>query len=61
MVGVAVMVQRMWALPGSVGRPDVATCGGALASNRPSAEQAWRAFVEAIPADAGSASSLRAD
>ena len=61
MIGVAVMVQRMWALPSSTGDRRDLTCGGALASNRLSAEQSWRAFVEAVPAGAGSTTSFRAE
>ncbi len=61
MVGVAVMVQRMWALPPGTDRLAATTCGGALASNRPAAEQAWRAFVEAVPAGGGSTASLLAE
>jgi hypothetical protein len=52
--------QRMWAL-GLAATGQVMTCGGALASNRPSAEQAWRAFVQAVPAGSGSTTSLRAE
>jgi hypothetical protein len=50
LIGVAVTVQRMWARasPG-IRQNEVTLCGGALAENRPAAEQAWRVFVETVP------------
>jgi hypothetical protein len=49
-MGVAVIVQRMWARTWPTeGRLDVLRCGGALAQNRQAAEQGWRHFVDTIP------------
>lgn len=51
MIGVAVMVQRMWAsTPPGNAPTEVMRCGGALAPNQPRAEQTWRAFVDTLPA-----------
>jgi hypothetical protein len=50
LIGITVIVQRMWARPSpGQGRTPVTWCGGALSANRPGAEQGWRAFVEMIP------------
>lgn len=51
LIGVAVIVQRMWtrAWPGD-GRTEATWCGGALSQNGAKAERAWRAFVDTIPA-----------
>jgi len=50
-MGVVVIVQRMWARSWpKQGRVDVLRCGAALAQNRITAEQGWRAFVDTIPA-----------
>jgi hypothetical protein len=47
-VGVAMVVQRMWTQ--SPSRPDAMIWyGGALSQNRVSVQQAWRAFVDNIP------------
>jgi hypothetical protein len=47
-VGVAVIVQRMWARTRS-GDGAVTLCGGALAQNTAKAAGAWRSFVDTIP------------
>jgi hypothetical protein len=49
MIGVALIVRRMWtaSLPDSA--RDAAWYGGELSRNPPRAERAWRAFVDAIP------------
>jgi hypothetical protein len=48
MVGVAIIVQRMWTI--SPSKPGSSIwCGGALSHNRASSEQGWRAFVDNIP------------
>lgn len=51
-INVGFIVQRKWATtrPGSAGT-DVMWCGATLPSNQPQAEEAWRAFVEKIPAE----------
>jgi hypothetical protein len=49
MVGVAVTVQRIWARSPVQGATPIILCGGELSSNRPGAEQGWRAFVDMIP------------
>jgi hypothetical protein len=50
-MGVAITVRRKWVhrWP-SNGRPQVLRCGVELSHNRAAAEQAWRTFVEALPA-----------
>lgn len=49
LIGVGVVVRRMWLKAETVdGRPGATCCGGALASNPLKAEQGWRAFVDAI-------------
>ena len=59
MVGVAVIVQRMWAQRSSE-RTAVTWCGGALSQNQTKALLAWRAFVDTIPiAGAPSANSVQ--
>jgi hypothetical protein len=49
LMGIAVAVQRVWARSSVQGRTPIIWCGGALAANRPGAEQGWRAFVDMIP------------
>ena len=51
MIGVGLMVQRIWTSTRGNARTDVTWCGGALSRNQPKAEQAWRAFVDMVPAD----------
>jgi hypothetical protein len=47
-VGVAMVVQRMWTQSSS--RPDATIWyGGALSQDRVSVQQAWRTFVDNIP------------
>jgi hypothetical protein len=54
MAGVAVRVRRMWAVARLLdNQREVTTCGGALSANRPSTEEAWRAFVHAVPTVTG--------
>ena len=49
-MGVAVIVKRMWARTWPTeGRLDLLRCGGALSQNRPAAEQGWRHFVDTLP------------
>jgi hypothetical protein len=49
-MGVAITVRRKWVQPWpSNGRPQVLRCGVELSNNRATAEQAWRAFVDALP------------
>ncbi len=48
LVGVAVTVQRMWTQTPSTKRSSI-WYGGALANNRASVHQAWRAFVDTVP------------
>lgn len=48
LLGVGVMVQRMWT-SAPTGNGSV-ICGAALTANTPRAEQAWRAFIDTIPA-----------
>lgn len=57
LMGIAVIVQRMWARtsPGQERAP-ITWCGGALSANRPGAEQGWRAFVDMIPTVGASSS-----
>jgi hypothetical protein len=54
LMGLAVTVQRRWALqsPGKGPLP-VTWCGGALTANRPGVEQRWRVFVDMIPTVGG--------
>lgn len=52
MLGVALMVRRMWTSAALA--PDATWYGSELSRNAARAEQAWRSFVDAIPA-AGSA------
>jgi hypothetical protein len=57
LIGVAVNVQRVWALARPAdGATAVTWCGGALAQNGARAEQGWRTFVDTI-ALAGQSSS----
>jgi hypothetical protein len=50
LMGVAVIVQRIWAKTSpDEGRTEATWCGGALKQNGAKAERAWRAFVDAIP------------
>jgi len=53
LVGVAVTVQRMWTQSAPRRAPSI-WYGGALAQNRSNITQAWRAFVDNIPAVGGS-------
>ena len=55
LVGVTFMAQRIWAStePGAA-RTVVLSCGGTLSQNQPRAQQAWRAFVDAVPEIGGS-------
>jgi hypothetical protein len=57
MFDVTIKVKRMWARAavGSL-RDEFVSCGGAVAPDAGSRAQAWRAFVEAVPAREGSAS-----
>jgi hypothetical protein len=48
-VGVNITVQRKWSRPAGTAT-STAWCGGALSQNRSIAEQAWRSFVETVPA-----------
>lgn len=48
-VGVSVTAHRMWSRTVAAGSA-VTSYGAALAQNRPTAERAWRLFVETIPA-----------
>ncbi len=59
MIGVALIVQRMWARrsPDAV-RSNTAWYGGALTRNSSAAEQAWRHFVEAIPRGGSASASI---
>jgi len=52
-VGVAVTVQRMWARS-SVRRTSSVWYGGALSQNRFAMHEAWKRFVDTIPAVGGS-------
>jgi hypothetical protein len=63
LMGVAVIVQRMWTRPSTgQGRTAGTWYGGALSQNRSSAEQAWRALVDTIPVVGGvNTASLRVD
>jgi hypothetical protein len=57
LVGVAVMVQRMWARSST--KPGSAIWyGGALSQNRMAINEAWRRFVDTIPAASGKAIEL---
>jgi hypothetical protein len=49
LIGVGVMVQRMWARTTSAEGTAVTWCGGALSQNHAKAARAWRAFVDTIP------------
>jgi hypothetical protein len=49
LVGVAVMVQRMWTRS-SMKRGSAIWYGGALSQNRMASNEAWRRFVDTIPA-----------
>jgi len=50
LIGVAVTVQRMWARTLANGGAPVTWCGAALApQNQPTAERAWRIFVDTLP------------
>jgi CheY-like chemotaxis protein len=49
-LGVGLMVQRMWTARPSVLTSDVNWCGGLLGRNSPRVEQAWRTFVDAVGA-----------
>jgi hypothetical protein len=49
LVGVAVTVQRMWARS-AVKRTSAIWYGGALAQNRIATSEAWRKFVDTLPA-----------
>ena len=54
LIGVAVIVQRMWARPWpGNGRTEVTLCGGALTQNRTKAEEAWKVFVDTIAGACG--------
>jgi CheY-like chemotaxis protein len=53
MIGVALIVQRMWVSVRPGQRSEVTWYGGALARNSGRAEQAWRDFVDAIPGRGG--------
>jgi CheY-like chemotaxis protein len=59
LIGVALTVQRIWtSIP--AGKVHIGWCGGALTQNPSRAEQAWRAFVDAIPGGSvGSADSFQ--
>jgi CheY-like chemotaxis protein len=50
LVGVGLLVQRVWARQQSGG---ALICGGTVAPNQPKAEQGWHEFVEAVPTMAG--------
>jgi hypothetical protein len=50
-LGVTITVKRMWGRAADAACT-VASCGAALAQNRPLAEGAWRAFVDSIPVPA---------
>lgn len=58
LIGVALIVQRMWARRPRGERADLAWFGGALARNSARAEQAWRDFVDAIPGGGSHSTSL---
>jgi hypothetical protein len=49
LMGIAVTVQRIWARSSGQERTPIIWCGGVLSTNRPGAEQGWRAFVDMIP------------
>ena len=53
LVGVAVRVQRMWTQSASLRGASI-WYGGALSQNRSNITQAWRAFVDTVPAADGS-------
>lgn len=57
LVGVAVTVQRMWT-QSSTAKGSSIWYGGALAQNRPSIAQAWRAFVDTVPVAAAARTPL---
>jgi hypothetical protein len=58
-VGVTLTVQRMWARtrPGSA-LPGALLCGGSVSMDQPGSEEAWRAFVDAIPTHSGLGSDM---
>ncbi len=53
MIGVAVMVQRIWARSAPSQATPAIWCGAALSANRPATEQRWRGFVDMLPALGG--------
>jgi hypothetical protein len=57
-IGVALIVQRMWAIRRSAA---ISWYGGELARNSSRAEQAWRDFVDAIPRNGRFSSALHID
>jgi hypothetical protein len=58
-VGVTLTVQRMWARTHQGHAPRGALlCGGSVSLDKPGSEDAWRAFVDAIPSHAGLGSHL---
>jgi CheY-like chemotaxis protein len=52
LVGITVNVQRIWTQSPGQRRMPIIWCGGVLSTNRPGAEQGWRAFVDMIPVKA---------
>ena len=53
-VGVALTIQRVWtSIASDPSRGEVGFCGGALTDTSQRAGEAWRAFVDALPADGG--------
>jgi CheY-like chemotaxis protein len=55
LIGVALTIQRVWiSIPSGFPRTDVASCGGALVDDSQRGSEAWRAFVDALPAGNGS-------
>jgi hypothetical protein len=54
LVGVSLLVRRMWAATARATQKDAVTLyGSALSQNPPRVEQAWRAFVDALPVGGG--------
>ena len=53
MIGVAVMVQRIWARSAPNQATPAIWCGAALSANRPAIEQRWRGFVDMLPVVGG--------
>jgi hypothetical protein len=49
LVGVAIIARRMWTMSASKGG-SLIWCGAALSHNRASSEEAWRSFVDTVPA-----------